>query len=85
MVIANYFITPKFVFKYFDKKGANKWLFAIIGGILSEGPIYVWYPLLADLKEKGFGYGFVACFYIIGLLNYLFCQLPFIILVGNMF
>jgi uncharacterized membrane protein YraQ (UPF0718 family) len=62
MVIANYFITPKFVFKYFDKKGANKWLFAIIGGILSEGPIYVWYPLLADLKEKGFGYGFVACF-----------------------
>jgi len=38
MVIANYFITPKFVFKYFDKKGANKWLFAIIGGIFIRGP-----------------------------------------------
>jgi len=62
MVIANYFITPKFVFKYFDKKSANKWFFAIIGGILSEGPIYIWYPLLADLKKKGLDYGFVACF-----------------------
>jgi len=62
MVIANYFITPKFVFKYFDKKSANKWFFAIIGGILSEGPVYIWYPLLADLKKKGLDYGFVACF-----------------------
>ena len=62
MVIANYFITPKFVFKYFDKKSANKWFFAIIGGILSEGPIYIWYPLLADLKKKGLDYGFIACF-----------------------
>jgi len=62
MVIANYFITPKFVFKYFDKKSANKWFFAIIVGILSEGPIYIWYPLLADLKKKGLDYGFIACF-----------------------
>ena len=62
MVITNYFITPKFVFKYFDKKSANKWFFAIIGGILSEGPVYIWYPLLADLKKKGLDYGFVACF-----------------------
>jgi len=62
MVIANYFITPKFVFKYFDKNGVNKWLFAVIGGILSEDPIYMWYPLLADLRKKGFNYGFVACF-----------------------
>jgi uncharacterized membrane protein YraQ (UPF0718 family) len=62
MIVANYFITPKFVFRYFDKKGVNKWLFATIGGILSEGPIYMWYPLLADLRKKGFDYGFVACF-----------------------
>ncbi len=62
MVLTNYFITPKFVFKYFDKRGVNKWFFAVIGGILSEGPIYIWYPLLADLRKKGFDYGFVACF-----------------------
>lgn len=62
MVIVNYFITPKFVFQYFDKRGVNKWFFAVIGGILSEGPIYMWYPLLSDLRKKGFDYGFVACF-----------------------
>jgi len=24
------------------------WLIAILSGILSSGPIYLWYPLLAD-------------------------------------
>ena len=37
-------------------------VFVIIGGILSSGPIYMWYPLLADLKHKGLSYGLIACF-----------------------
>jgi len=62
MAISNYFITPKFVMKHLNDKGIKKWFFVIIGGILSTGPIYMWYPLLADLKEKGLSYGLIACF-----------------------
>jgi len=62
MVFTNYFITQEFIIKHTRKRGVKKWFFIIIGGILSSGPIYMWYPLLADLKSKGLSYGFIACF-----------------------
>jgi len=62
MSLTNYFITPKFVMKHLGRKGIKKWFFIIVGGILSTGPIYMWYPLLADLKNKGLSYGLIACF-----------------------
>jgi len=62
MTISNYFITPKFVLKHLKEKGIKKWIFVIIGGVLSSGPIYMWYPLLADLHKKGLKYGLIACF-----------------------
>jgi len=62
MTITNYFITPKFLLKHLGEKGIKKWIYVIIGGILSTGPIYMWYPLLADLKNKGLSYGLIACF-----------------------
>ena len=62
MIITNYFITPKLITKYFKAPGIKKWIFIVIGGILSTGPIYMWYPLLAELREKGLNYGFIATF-----------------------
>ena len=62
MALSNYFITPKFIIKHLAKKGFKKWFFVIIGGILSSGPIYMWYPLLADLRNRGLSYGLIACF-----------------------
>ncbi len=62
MTLTNYFIGREFILKYFGKKGFKKWLFTIIGGILSSGPIYMWYPLLAEWKKKGLNYGLIACF-----------------------
>jgi len=62
MVLANYFITPKFIIKHTKGKGIKKWFFMVIGGILSSGPIYMWYPLLANLKNKGLDRGLIACF-----------------------
>ena len=62
MIFTNYFITPKFILKHVKKRGMKKWFFVIVGGILSSGPIYMWYPLLADLKEKGLNKGLIACF-----------------------
>jgi len=62
MSLINYFFTPKIISKYFMKKGIKKWFFIIVGGILSTGAIYIWYPLLAELKDKGLSYGLIACF-----------------------
>jgi uncharacterized membrane protein YraQ (UPF0718 family) len=62
MVITHYFITPAFVTKHFSESGMRKWIFVIIGGILSTGPIYMWYPLLADLRKRGIQYGYIATF-----------------------
>jgi len=62
MAITNYFITPQFILRHLKEKKIRKWFFVILGGVLSTGPIYMWYPLLADLKEKGFAYGLIACF-----------------------
>ena len=61
MALSN-LISPKFMMKHLKQKGAKKWIFVILGGILSAGPIYMWYPLLADLKNKGLNYGLIACF-----------------------
>jgi len=44
------------------EKGIKKWIFVIIGGVLSTGAIYMWYPFLADLKDKGLNYGLISCF-----------------------
>jgi len=62
MALSNYFITPKFIIKHLKEKGIKKWFFVIVGGILSSGPIYMWYPLLGDLKKKGLSNGLIACF-----------------------
>ena len=61
--IVNYFITPTRVIKHLGKSsGLKRWFFAIVGGIISTGPIYMWYPMLKELKKRGVNYGFIAAF-----------------------
>ena len=63
MVITNHFVTTKLAKKYLSKaSGFSKWWIALVGGVISMGPIYMWYPLLKDLKEEGASYGFIATF-----------------------
>jgi uncharacterized membrane protein YraQ (UPF0718 family) len=42
--------------------GVRGWILAISGGIVSSGPIYMWYPLLSDLKERGMKDSLIAAF-----------------------
>jgi len=62
MALTNYFITPAIITKHLKKSLIKKWFLVIVGGILSTGPIYMWYPLLADLKQKGLSYGLISAF-----------------------
>jgi uncharacterized membrane protein YraQ (UPF0718 family) len=60
---SNLFIEPKNISKHIGKgSGIKGWMIVIFGGILSTGPIYLWYPLLSDLKEKGMRVSFIAAF-----------------------
>ncbi len=38
------------------------WAIAIGTGILSHGPIYVWFPFLRDLRDQGMRSGLIAAF-----------------------
>ena len=63
MGIMNYFVNPKVVSKYTGKgSGIKGWFLAISTGILSHGPIYVWYPLLKELRNQGMRSGLVSVF-----------------------
>jgi len=63
MGFSNYFLTSGRIKEFLSKKpGKRSWFFSVLFGILSMGPIYMWYPFLADLKEKGMRDGLIACF-----------------------
>ena len=63
MGIMNYIVNPKTIAKYVgEESGIKGWLLSISAGILSHGPIYVWYPLLKDLRNHGMRIGLIAVF-----------------------
>ncbi len=56
----NLFIKPNTDLSVHDP--IKLWISSIVGGILSSGPIYMWYPLLSSLKEKGLKDRYIATF-----------------------
>lgn len=63
MLILNLFMKPGQVVKFLGKEAGIKGIMlSTLSGIISTGPIYAWYPLLKELREKGAGYKFIAIF-----------------------
>lgn len=63
LFITDLFIQPKKVAKYLGSgSGVSGWLVAIAGGIISSGPIYIWFPFLSEMREKGMKTGLAATF-----------------------
>jgi len=61
--LTNLFLKPKFVAKYIgSESGIKGWIIAIVSGIISMGSIYLWYPLLRELRGKGMRKGLIATF-----------------------
>lgn len=63
MLLTNLFIKTGQIVRFLGlKSGPLGWIVVIAAGILSAGPIYMWYPLLSDLKEKGMREALIATF-----------------------
>jgi len=63
MVLINLFLKSSVLIKYMGRgSGVKGWLVAIITGVVSMGAIYVWFPLLRDMMDKGVKPGLVATF-----------------------
>lgn len=63
MIAAFYLASPKTIKKYVGKgSGIKGWFLAVSTGILSHGPIYIWFPMLKDLRAHGMRNGLMATF-----------------------
>ena len=63
LFVANLLLEPRWIKRYLGAgAGLKSWVAAIIGGILSIGPIYVWYAVLSELQAKGMRTALIATF-----------------------
>jgi len=63
LVAIDYYVKPESIVRHLGKgSGAKGWAWAIAGGIISTGPIYMWYPLLNEMQRKGARSAYVAAF-----------------------
>lgn len=63
ILLINLFLKPAAVARFLGKGSGIKGIaLSAASGIISTGPIYAWYPLLKDLKEKGAGESSIAIF-----------------------
>jgi uncharacterized membrane protein YraQ (UPF0718 family) len=61
--LVNLFLQPQWIRKNLGRaSGARGWVVAIVGGILSMGPIYPWYAMLGEMQSKGMRNALVAAF-----------------------
>lgn len=57
------FIKPATIKKHLgEESGFKGYLYAIISGIISVGSVYMWYPLLKELRDSGMSNKLVAVF-----------------------
>ena len=63
MIALNLFLKPAYIATFLGKKAGIKGIIlSMTAGIISTGPIYAWYPILKELKEKGAGSSSIAVF-----------------------
>jgi uncharacterized membrane protein YraQ (UPF0718 family) len=63
MLLLNLFLKPAHIAEFFDKGSTIRGvILTMMAGILAMGPIYAWYPLLKELREKGLRNSLIAMF-----------------------
>jgi uncharacterized membrane protein YraQ (UPF0718 family) len=63
LLAADLWFEPKWIKRNLGREaGIKGWIFAVVGGVFATGPIYAWYALLRDLREKGMRASLAAVF-----------------------
>jgi len=63
MFLTIQFLKPKKIRKYLGKESGLKGIgLTILAGIISTGSVYLWYPLIKELKDKGMTNKLIAIF-----------------------
>ena len=63
MVLLNAYLKPGQIARFLGRDAGIKGVvLSVAAGIISTGPIYAWYPLLKDLREKGAADSLMAIF-----------------------
>ncbi len=63
MWVLDVLVSPQRIRKMLGHEaGWRGWAISIVGGILSHGPVYAWYPLLENLQKEGVRPAFIAAF-----------------------
>lgn len=62
--LINWWLPPKKMVRLFKQRGARRgWGIAMLAGIMSHGPMYLWYPMLSDLRRGGVPDGLLATYF----------------------
>ncbi len=62
--VINYFLQPKQIAKHLGKEaGIKGWLWSLCVGLISHGPMYIWFPMLEDLRSHGMRDGLIVVFF----------------------
>jgi uncharacterized membrane protein YraQ (UPF0718 family) len=63
LLLANLLLDEKRIKRHLGREsGVRGWLAALAGGVLSVGPVYAWYALLAEMRGKGMRSALIATF-----------------------
>jgi len=63
MYVFNLLVTNKLIKKYFQEKvGVKQFLIVGLAGVLSSGPVYMWFNFLEKLEKEGFNKGLISIF-----------------------
>lgn len=62
--LLNYLLKPKQIMKHLGKEsGLKGWCYAILAGLISHGPMYVWYAMIDELRSHGLRDSLIVTFY----------------------
>jgi len=62
--LINFLFHPKSLARHLGEEGGWRgWAIALSAGVLSHGPMYAWYPMIADLRRHGMRDGLTAAFF----------------------
>jgi len=62
--LLNFFLQAKQIARHLgEESGGKGWFWALAAGVISHGPMYIWYPLLEDLRSHGMKDAFIVVFF----------------------